>query len=162
MANHQKTEPRPDQPGEAGRRHTSPLAEGAQVPHSDWSDSEQDNGAGTAPAGGAGAGHEIAGDRRRVPDPGHGRQAAAHAKDTGPAGMESAGHHGSGTGGEAQPYEQGADSGNYEGTGFNRGYGIAADDPRRRNAYREARGGKFGDIEDNQNLYGEGREPDSR
>ncbi|MBV7486077.1 hypothetical protein [Bordetella sp. BOR01] len=161
MTKHRKADARTSPPGEAERRHASPLAEGAQVPHSDWSDPERDNGAGTAPAGSRGAGHEVAGDRR-VRDQGDGRQPRAPADPAKQAGAGSAAHHGSGTGGEARIYEQGAKSGDYEGTGVNRGYGIESGDAQRRNTYREAREGKFGDVEDNEDLYGEGREPDSR
>src|SRR5690606_15768625 len=67
------------------------------------------------------------------------------------------GTHGSGTGGEAEPYETGAESGNYEGEGFNRGYGVATG-PRqdRSDGYRHARHGEFGDVQDHEDLYGEG------
>ncbi|MCD0503362.1 hypothetical protein [Bordetella petrii] len=49
-----------------------------------------------------------------------------------------------------------SDSGDYEGTGLNRGYGIESEHGRR-DGYRDAADGEFGDVDDYEDLYGEGK-----
>ena len=153
--------PTPDRPH---GRHVSPLSEGAQVPHSDLGPAEGNNGVGAAP--GARNEHEISGDRERAQDTGTSPAPATTGRrqdrSDSPSGLATStsrhsGTHGSGTGGEAEPYETGAESGNYEGEGFNRGYGVATG-PRQDSSdgYRHARHGEFGDVQDHEDLYGEG------
>lgn len=49
-----------------------------------------------------------------------------------------------------------SDSGGYEGGAGNRGYGIESEHGRR-DGYREAADGEFGDVDDYEDLYGEGK-----
>lgn len=154
--------PTPDHPR---GRHVSPLSEGAQVPHSDLGPADGNNGVGAAPD--ARNEHELSGDRERAQEQGSSPAPADTGRrqdsSIGPPGLAASqtphpGTHGSGTGAEAEPYEAGAESGNYEGEGFNRGYGVAPGARQdRSDGYRDARHGKFGDVQDDEDLYGEGR-----
>ena len=155
--------PPPGWPEEGDHRYASPLSEGAQVPHSNWGHMDHGDDTRDVPVGTPLARHQIAGDRWRGRDDayGQGRRDLGddyHSGDESgqPRGSDPGRGHHSGTGGEARSYDWGANSGHYEGTGFNRGYGIEVDHERR-NAYRDATGGHFGDIDDYEDLYGEGR-----
>lgn len=137
------------------RQYESPLSEGAQVPHSSWDSSGHEGEAGNEPAGAGG--HGIAGDRWRG-RAAYGRGGSHDGPQPGGAGQ--GGYHGHDepdSGGAHAFHPQPADnSGGYEGTGFNRGYGIEARGYQR-SEHHEDIGTQFGDIGDFDDLYGEGR-----
>jgi len=138
------------------RQYESPLSEGAQIPHSSWDSSGHSGEAAGEPMQ-AGTGHGVAGDRwrgraaahdrggRSGPPPGDAAHGGYHAHDDPDSGGAHAFH--------PQPA---SNSGGYEGTGFNRGYGIEARGYRRSEHHADI-GTQFGDIGDFDDLYGEGR-----
>src|SRR5690606_8995940 len=108
------------------RQSESPLSEGAPIPHTRWDSSGHSGEAAGEPMQ-AGTGHGVAGDRwrgraaahdrggRSGPPPDDAAHGGYHAHDDPDSGGAHAFH--------PQPA---SNSGGYEGTGFNRGYGIEA------------------------------------